>query len=201
MPYLVALDARVLLPRPGRVDVALMHLASQEVYWPRWSTAILDDVRILWRKRYPTAPDGPINEQIDLLSEYEFGYDALVRPHPFLRSHEQARVDLAPCALHVLEAAAHAGAHAIITTAPGEFPEELVHGLVVHTVDEFLSGRLELHPYRYAKAFEIWARENREQDDGPPTVAGILDQLEPEAPMFAKEARARLLAMIPTSSA
>ena len=200
MPYIVTLDARVLLPRPGRFDVALTHLAAQQVYWPRWSEDIMDDVRRLWRQTYPAAPDEPIEMHIELLNRYEFAYDAMVYPHPFLKGHEQAQVDLAPCVLHALEAAVHGGAHAILTTNPEEYPEELVHGLVVQDVDEFLSGYLEQYPAKYAMAFDFWARENRSRGEGPPTVSAIIDQLECKAPVFAKEARAALLGMVESPS-
>lgn len=198
VPYIVALDARVMLPRPGRPDIALMHLAAQQVYGPRWSTQVLQDVRELWRRTYPGAPAEAINTHIGLLGRREFAYDALVRPHPFLKRHEQARIDLAPYVLHALEAAAYGGAHAVLTTAPEEFPEELVHGLVVQGVDEFLSGWLELYPAKYAMAFDNWARENQARKDGPQTVAKLIDRLEREAPVFAREARVALLGMVET---
>lgn len=156
---------------------------------------------MLWQRNYPAAPVEPIDLYIGLLNKRALAYDALVRPHPFLKRHEQAQIDLAPCALHTLEAAVHGGAHAILTTAPEEFPAELVQNLVVQDVDEFLCGYLEQYPARYAMAFEIWARENRRaQTDEPKTVAEIIDQLERRAPLFAKEARAALLGLVENPS-
>lgn len=197
MPYIVAMDARVLLPTRAQTEVALLHVASETaIFQLRWSAEIMEDLRVLFRREYPDAESSIIEGYIARLNGDEFGLDAMVVPHPLLVRNEHVGAELAPHALHVVEAAVRGGAGAILTTEQEDYTGKLVEGFVVHTVDEFLCSRLRYHQPLFTSVFDGWVQANRRRGKGPRSVAALIDQLEAGAPQFARAARGRLLAHV-----
>lgn len=168
------------------------------VYRPKWSEAILDDLRSEFRDQFPQAPTAIIEEQISRIGAYEFGYDALERPHIFMPDVDHASTDVDPRALHALEVAARGGVDAVLTTHPKDYPEVITDDLeiVVQGVDDFMITHLEHRPAQVRLAFTQWVRQNQAVHDGPTSVAALLDRLECDVPHFAAGARSEFFSTI-----
>jgi hypothetical protein len=115
-----------------------VRLAEEELYEPRWSPAILDEVR----RHVPVSPEA-IDRRIAFMNAaFE---DALVTGYESLI--DQMRKD--PKDRHVLAAAVAAGADSIITCNLRDFPLAACepHGVVAEHPDSVL--------------LDLWAREPR----------------------------------------
>lgn len=136
MTTIAVLDANVLIP--NALCDFLLRLAEEELYQPRWSPAILDEVR----RHVPVSP-AAIDRRIAFMNAaFE---DALVTGYESLI--DQMRND--PKDRHVLAAAVAAGADSIITCNLRDFPIAACqpYGLVAEHPDAVL--------------LDLWAREPR----------------------------------------
>ncbi|MFY1694772.1 MULTISPECIES: PIN domain-containing protein [unclassified Solwaraspora] len=136
MTTLAVLDANVLIP--NALCDFLLRLAEEELYLPRWSPAILDEVR----RHVPVSP-AAIERRIAFMNvAFE---DALVTGYESLI--DQMGND--PKDRHVLAAAVASGADSIITCNLRDFPLAACqpHGVVAEHPDAVLLG--------------MWAREPR----------------------------------------
>lgn len=136
MTTIAILDANVLIPN-ALCDFVL-RLAEEDLLQPRWSPAILDEVR----RHVPVAPEA-IERRIAFMNA-AFG-DALVTGYEALVD----RMDNDPKDRHVLAAAVVAGADSIITCNLRDFPLAACrpHGVVAEHPDAVL--------------LDLWAREPR----------------------------------------
>lgn len=136
MATIAVLDANVLIP--NALCDFLLRLAEEELYQPRWSPAILDEVR----RHVPVSP-AAIDRRIAFMNAaFE---DALVTGYEVLI--DQMGND--PKDRHVLAAAVAAGADSIITCNLRDFPLAACqpHGVVAEHPDTVL--------------LDLWAREPR----------------------------------------
>ncbi|MBN1174290.1 MAG: PIN domain-containing protein [Micromonosporaceae bacterium] len=136
MTTVAVLDAKVLIPN-ALCDL-LLRLAEEDLYQPRWSPTILDEVR-----RHVPVPPAAIERRIAFMNAaFE---DALVTGYESLI--DQMGND--PKDRHVLAAAVTAEADSIITCNLRDFPYAACqpHGVVAEHPDTFL--------------LDLWVRERR----------------------------------------
>ena len=131
----VLLDACVLVPMP--ICDTLLRLAEEpSVYIPRWTSKILDEVSATLLKMGYSAEQAQRRIRV-MREQFEDAevtcYEGLI---PSMTNHEKDR--------HVLAAAVHCGADAIVTGNTRHFPSEAVsaYSLEVLTPDEFLVHQL-----------------------------------------------------------
>ncbi|MFC7527617.1 PIN domain-containing protein [Actinoplanes sp. GCM10030250] len=182
---IAVLDANVLIPN-ALCDL-LLRLAEEELYQPRWSPAILDEVR----RHVPVSPAAIERRIACMNAAFE---DALVTGYESLIG----QMDNDPKDRHVLAAAVTAGADSIITCNLRDFSPAACrpHGVVAEHPDVVL--------------LDLWAREPRtllrvlgEQANStgrrgvPLTVHQILDYLgSAGAREFAAAVRRRVLPQV-----
>ena len=138
---IVVLDACVLYPAPLRS--LLMYLAMTDLYRPRWTAEIHEE----WMRNVLRDYPDMTRQQLEriralmdshvrgcLVSGYESRIPTLELPDPDDR--------------HVLAAAIHVGADAILTFNLKDFPIDIVasYGIDVLPPDDFLAFQLELAP-------------------------------------------------------
>ena len=136
MTTIAILDANVLIP--NALCDFLLRLAEEELYQPRWSPAILDEVR----RHVPVSP-AAIERRIAFMNAaFE---DALVTGYESLIG----QMDNDPKDRHVLAAAVTTGADSIITCNLRDFPLTACqpHGVIAEHPDAVL--------------LDLWAREPR----------------------------------------
>jgi hypothetical protein len=137
----IVLDACVLYPAPLRS--LLMYLALTDLYRPRWTAEIHEEWMRHVLRDYPDITRQQV-ERIRVLMDSHVrgclvsGYEGLI---PTLELPD-------PDDRHVLAAAIHVGADAILTFNLRDFPHEVMapHGIEVVHPDDFLSLQLDLAP-------------------------------------------------------
>jgi hypothetical protein len=174
------LDADVLFP-VGLRD-SLLWIAHFDVYSPRWSADVLDEMRrnILDTHTHVSARDidDMIGDMQAAFPEAEVtGYKKLIDVMP-INEHDR----------HVLAAAIIAKAGVLVTNNLKDFPaaECGEFGVEVQSADEFLLHALTLEPFVVHEALSRQASIKRKP---PMSVADVLLHLEKTAPTFAREAR------------
>jgi predicted nucleic acid-binding protein len=137
VPTVVVLDANVLIPN-ALCDL-LLRLAEEDVYLPRWSDAILDEVR----RNLPRVAPAAIERRIAFLNAaFE---DATVTSFehliPQMTNHPKDR--------HVLAAAVACDADRIITCNMRDFPRASCEplGVEVEHPDDFIRFADTIRPY------------------------------------------------------
>jgi hypothetical protein len=153
--YIVTLDACVLLPMP--VCDTLLRLAEEPAFYvPRWSQEILDEVHrnLIKRWKHTVAQaDYRIAKMREVFEDAEVtGYESLV---PVMTNHEGDR--------HVLAAAVHCGAHAIVSDNVKHFPLEALspYDIELQTADDFLVNQFHLDPDSVIEKLEAQVRKTR----------------------------------------
>ena len=136
MATVAILDANVLIP--NALCDFLLRLAEEDLYQPRWSPSILDEVR-----RHVPVPPAAIERRIAFMNS-AFEDAAITGYEPLI---DQMGND--PKDRHVLAAAVVGGADSIITCNLRDFPLAACqpHGVVAEHPDAFL--------------LDLWARERR----------------------------------------
>lgn len=182
MPYAVVLDACVL--HPAHLRDTLLRLSERELFQPLWTSAILEELeRSLTRRRVPA----PAARRVVRTMEAAFE-SAMVRGFEPL-------VDTMTCDpkdRHVLAAAIHGDAGAVVTFNVRDFPEESLqpHNIEVIHADDFLLDALDLAPPVVIEELRQQAAANR---SSPYTLFEILDALSTAGtPRFADEIRRRI---------
>lgn len=172
MPSWVVLDACVL--HPIAVADTLLWVAHAEVYQPRWSEEILDELRRSVLARLPDADiDGRIADMREAFPEASVaGYEPLV-----------ANLTNDPGDRHVLAAAIAGGARVIVTTNLRHFPPEACspHGIEAQHPDQFVTNALKLDAEPVVRAL---GRQARAKKAPPVTLAGLLERLAAPLPTF-----------------
>ena len=169
MAFVVLYDACVLHPAPLR-DL-LVRLANTGVVRARWSAAILDDCfRKILEHRRDLRP-GSLQRTRELMTRavpdcmvtgYEGLIESIVLPDPDDR--------------HVLAAAIHAGAQAIVTFNLDDFPAARLEPYNVEAKhpDDFVVDTLDLAPGAVAR---VLAEQAAPLENPPRSVAELLDTL------------------------
>lgn len=169
------LDACVLIPY--RLATTLLWLAEAGLYQPLWSDQILDEVE----RNLPKLGVRPEQaaRRVGRMRD-AFGAEALV--DGFGDLIEEMECD--PKDRHVLAAAAHDGADALLTFNIKDFPAEAAepHGLQILHPDKFLLQLLAAEPTRVTAALTAAVQDLRKP---PETVTGWLASLTSTVPTFA----------------
>jgi predicted nucleic acid-binding protein len=137
-PYIAVLDTCVLAPMP-LCDTLLRLAEDPAFYIPKWSDDILRELRsTLQRMGYTPAQAGRRVTAMETAFEDAsiIGYECLAAS---MTNDQKDR--------HVLAAAVHCGAHAIVTANVKHFPPESVkpHNIDVLTPDDFLLQQFRLN--------------------------------------------------------
>lgn len=182
MPYAVVLDACVL--HPAHLRDTLLRLSERELFQPLWTSAILDELERSLRNREVPAPSARrVIEKMEAAFE-----SAMVRGfEPLIDSMTCDSKDR-----HVLAAAVHGDAGAIVTFNVRDFPPESLqsHSVDVIHPDDFLLDSLDLAPSVVIEELRRQADANR---ISPHTLHEILDALSTAGtPRFADEIRRRV---------
>jgi len=182
MPYAVVLDACVL--HPAHLRDTLLRLSERELFQPLWTAAILDELeRSLTKRAVPAPAARHVIETMKAAFESAMvrGFEPLVDS---MTCHPKDR--------HVLAAAVHGDAGAVVTFNVRDFPQESLrpHSVEVIHPDDFLLDALDLAPPVVIEELEQQAAGNR---SSPFTLFEILDALSTAgAPRFADEIRRRI---------
>lgn len=182
MAFPVVLDACVLYP--AYLRDTLLTLAEFEVFRPLWSAEIINEMRrnLIANGIAADSVDRVIGEMRSAFPLAEVvGYEHLVES--VICDHKDR---------HVLAAAAHSGAAAIVTFNVKDFPAQGYQAFdleVIHP-DTFLLDALDLRPPKVLAALDRQVTHYRRQ---PTTIAGLMDALARcGVPGFADEIRRRL---------
>lgn len=183
MAFPALLDTCVLFPMYLRDT--LLRLAVAEIYQPLWSPDILGELQTVLVREQVISPEGA--ERIVGLMRRHFpesevtGYDSLTPSMP-----------CDPGDRHVLAAAVHGGAGAIVTANLADFPPKAAadFGLDILSPDDFLLDLLDLTPTLVLTTLtEQVSGYHRE----PTTIDGLMVALAKSgASGFADEIRRRL---------
>jgi predicted nucleic acid-binding protein len=173
------LDTSVLFPYYLRDT--LLTAAEQDLYQPRWSNQILEElVRVLRERRHVAEYDiRRLVQQMRVafpLAEVE-GFEPLFAGMPN-----------DPGDRHVLAAAVHGGVSVIVTSNLRHFPRQLLagYGIEPQSADEFLLHRLNDAPRAMADAVALQLGNYR----APAlTLQDLCDRLAPSTPKFAARLR------------
>jgi predicted nucleic acid-binding protein len=173
--YIVVLDACVLLPMP--LCDTLLRLAEEPAFYlPRCSHETLDEVHRNLLNRWGYTREQADRRILAMQAAFEdaevTGYEPLVRA---MTNHIDDR--------HVLAAAVHSAAHAIVTDNVKDFPPEALapYGIELMTADDFLVNQFHLDPDNVIAKLEAQANKKRS------TRMDLLQLLETRgAPNFAQ---------------
>jgi predicted nucleic acid-binding protein len=176
------LDTSVLFPFYLRDT--LLRAAELDLYQPRWTVDILDELRrVLAERGHVDARQAARLTSVLRVAFPEAevtGYHALVA---HMTNHPEDR--------HVLAAAVRANADVIVTSNLRHFPRASVdpHGVRVQSADAFLLALRGQHPDQMRRIL----LEQAEEFHAPPMSATeILDRLETTAPRYATAMRQAL---------
>lgn len=178
----VLLDACVLVPYP--LVSALLTMAGHELFEPRWSEQILDEVERTLTAKLGVDPCRARHR----LTHMEAGFpEASV--HGFEHLIEEMTCDTKD--RHVLAAAVAAGADLLVTVNLKDFPESSYqrYGLEVIDPETFL-GRLYVHDEE--ACIEALNTDAGRRRNPPMTTAHLLAQLASHAPTFANNVHQRI---------
>jgi predicted nucleic acid-binding protein len=174
------LDADVLFP-VGLRDT-LLWIAALDVYSPRWSADVLEEMRRNVLEEYPDITPKDMDEMIKQMRrafpEAEVtGYKSLISAMP---CNEKDR--------HVLAAAVIAKAGVLVTNNVKDFPKDECAelGIEVQSADDFLSHALSLDAATVRQAL---TRQAAGKKNPPMTLSDVLSRLEWTASAFVAEAR------------
>jgi predicted nucleic acid-binding protein len=174
--FIVVLDTNVLLPAPVRDT--LLRLAEAELYVPKWSQRILEELGENLVESGRTTSEKAERVVRTIRETFE---DAEV-PAATVSALEPAMTNDAKDR-HVLAAAVGGGAQLIVTRNIGDFPAQACNsfGIDALTADDFLVDLYHLDPPLAANVIE----EQADALTNPPmTSDDVLGHLELDAPDF-----------------
>ena len=164
-PERAFLDANVI--RGQLTNDILLSLADHDVFDPRWSQRVLDEMR---RNR----PDGVTDQRIDhriaqmnkaFPTAMTTGFEAL---EPEMPADEKDK--------HVLAAAVHSGSSVLVTDNLKDFhpASDGPHAMRLNSLSGFLSRKLEEQPGRVLSGLRDMLARNRRD---PHTMSQLIDKL------------------------
>ncbi|WP_129667454.1 PIN domain-containing protein [Phytoactinopolyspora endophytica] len=178
----VLLDTCVLYP--AYLRDTLLRLAEVELFSPAWSAAIFEELRrnLIEAGLGDAAVDRMLTRMNETFEDADvIGYEHLVES---MTCDQKDR--------HVLAAAVHGRADALVTLNVRDFPPESVnpHQVTVHSPDDLLLDLFDLAPGVVLRTLHRQAASHKRE---PKTVAGLLNALSRGgAPRFADEIRRHL---------
>jgi predicted nucleic acid-binding protein len=181
MPFSVVLDTCVLFP--AHLRDTMLRLAERGLFHPLWSAEILDELRrALVRHHVAKAHVDRLLDQMTEAFEHSLitGYEAT---EATMTNHPKDR--------HVLAAAVHSRASAVVTFNTRDFPDDSVrpHDIEAIAPGTFLLDQLDLAPTALIDVLMAQAAANRR---APKTLPNLLDALSKAGvPDFADEIRRR----------
>lgn len=182
MPFAAVLDASVLYPLPLRDT--LLRVAETELYDPRWSQQILDEVvRNLVDDR--RASEDQARRLTDAMAA---AFDSAAVPQPAIERLEPAMTN-DPKDRHVLAAAVVSDAQAVVTNNLKDFPPDACEPFGIEPLhpDVFL---LDLYGMDAHEVVEAVQRQAAALSRPPLAFDDLLDRLAVTVPGFAQALRA-----------
>lgn len=181
-PERAFLDANVI--RGQLTNDLLLSLAARDVFDPRWTQRVLDEMR---RNRPPGVPEAKIDQRIDAMNKY-FPRGMTSVPDGL---EPQMRADAKD--QHVLAGAVHSRSDVLVTDNIKDFdpPGTGPHAMRVERLSEFFSRKLEEDPDRVRAAIEDLVSRNRRD---PRTMSALIDKIagQPELRAFAQKLNAKV---------
>ncbi|MEV6286619.1 PIN domain-containing protein [Kribbella sp. NPDC051770] len=183
-PERAFLDANVI--RGQLTNDLLLSMAARDVFDPRWTQQVLDEMR---RNRPPGVPESKIDGRIDAMNGYfpraMTDVPAGLEPEMHADAKDQ----------HVLAGAVHSRSDVLVTENVKDFapPSTGPHAMRVERLSEFLSRKLEENPDRVLAAIEDLVGRNRRD---PRTILALIGKLveQPQIRGFAQRLDARVRA-------
>jgi predicted nucleic acid-binding protein len=179
-PERAFLDANVI--RGQLTNDILMSLAHRDVFDPRWSQRVLDEMR---RNRPERVSEAKIDKRIARMNTVfpdamTAGYTSL---EPRMRADAKDR--------HVLAAAVHSRSNVLVTDNVKDFdpPSTGPYAMRVERLSQFLSRKLEERPDRVLAAMQEMVDRHKHY---PRTMPQLLDRMasQPELRSFAQKLNA-----------
>ena len=168
--FTAILDANVLYPAPVR-DL-LLHLASFDLYKPKWTQTIQDEWKRNLLKKRPDLKTGQLDKTI--LEMNKAFPDASVEQYEILIPTFDLP-DIDDC--HVLAAAVRCHAEVIVTSNLKHFPEKYLSEFEIEAQhpDHFITNLIDLNP---EKSLEAFRQQVSFLKNPPMTASQVLDSLE-----------------------
>ncbi len=146
----------------------LLSLADREVFDPRWTQQVIDEMR---RNRPPALSEADIDRRISMMNR-AFPDAMTAAPPPDLQ--DQMRAD--PKDKHVLAGAVHSESDVLVTDNLKDFdaPSSGPHAMRVEGLNQFLNRKLEEDPERVQAALhDMLQRYKRD----PRTMSALIDTM------------------------
>ena len=175
-PERAFLDANVI--RGQLTNDILMSMADRDVFEPRWSQHVIDEMR---RNR----PEGVSEEKIDK----RIGAMNKVFPRAMTGGYEglEPQMQADPKDKHVLAAAVHSESDVLVTDNVKDFdpPSSGPNAMRVEKLSQFLNRKLEEDPQRVQSALQDMVNRNKRD---PRTMSQLIDKMatQPELRSFAQ---------------
>jgi len=160
----------------------LLSMAEQEVFEPKWSQHVIDEMR---RNRPPGVSEEKIDKRIAAMNKYF--------PRAMTTGHEglEPQMQADPKDKHVLAGAVHSRSDVLVTDNTKDFhpPSTGPHAMRVEKLSQFLSRKLAEDPERVQGALQEMLDGNRRD---PRTMPQLLDKMatQPELRGFAQKLNA-----------
>jgi predicted nucleic acid-binding protein len=167
------LDANVI--RGQLTNDILLTLAEKDLFQPRWSQEVLDEMR---RNCPPGVSEERIDRRIDAMKTYF--PEAMTRGHEGLTAEMQADAK----DQHVLAAAVHSKSAVLVTDNVKDFhpPSTGPHKMPVERLSQFLNRKLDEHPDRVQAALQGMVAGNRRD---PRTMPALIDKMAAQSELLA----------------
>ncbi len=165
-PERAFLDANVIL---GQLTTdVLLSLAAQDVFQPRWTQEVIDEMR---RNRPPGVSEADVARRITRMNG-AFA-DAMVEAPP-QGLQDQMQAD--PKDKHVLAGAVHSRSGVLVTDNVKDFfpPTTGPHAMRVENLNQFLVRKLEEDPQQVQAGLQKMVSRNRRE---PKTMSALIDSM------------------------
>jgi predicted nucleic acid-binding protein len=165
-PERAFLDANVI--RGQQTTDVLLSLADHEVFEPRWTQHVIDEMR---RNRPPELSEANIDRRINAMNR---GFPEAMTETPPQELQDQMQAD--PKDKHVLAGAVHSESDVLVTNNLKDFnpPSSGPNAMRVEGLNQFLSRKLEEDPERVQGALQDML--NRYRRD-PRTMSALIDTM------------------------
>jgi hypothetical protein len=168
--FTAILDANVLYPAPVR-DL-LLHLATFDLYKPKWTQTIQDEWKRNLLNRRPDLKTGQLNKTIHAMNK-AFPDASVEQYESLIPTFDLPDMD----DRHVLAAAVRCHAEVIVTSNLKHFPEQYLSEFEIEAQhpDHFIANLIDLNPEKSLEAFKQQVSFLR---NPPMTASQVLESLE-----------------------